>query len=52
MKNTYQDFILKYDSKTETWTEVGKMKVSRTSLGVSVIGVADVLQYVTSCKTN
>jgi len=52
VNNKDQDFILKYDTNTDAWAEVGKMKVSRTSLGISVISVADVLQYTTSCEIN
>ena len=50
VNNRDQDFILKFDINTETWTKVGKMKLPRTSLGTSVINVKDVIQFATLCK--
>ena len=45
----YLDTIVEFDIETETWSEVGKMKVARGGPGVSVVTLADVLESATDC---
>ena len=39
------DYVLKFDSTSETWTQVASMKYPRSGHAVSVIPVEEVLSY-------
>ena len=41
-----------FDTKTETWSEAGAMKVPRGKPGVSIINLDDVKEYATDCVAN
>ena len=45
----YFDHILEFDTVTETWSMVGRMKAARGRPGVSVVNLDDVLDYTTDC---
>ena len=48
--NEVQDYILRFNTVSETWIEVAKMKQPRSGHDVSVIPVADVFQYAFNCS--
>ena len=45
------DTIIEFETETETWSEVGRMKVARNHPGVSIVNLDDVLEYATDCLT-
>ena len=48
--NEVQDFILKFNTTSETWIVVGKMKHTRSGHAVYVIPISDVIQYASNCS--
>ena len=50
VNNTKQDFILMFDNKSESWSQIGIMKERRSDHALSVIPLDEVRQYATNCS--